>query len=61
MLNTKVELNHISDADMYLFFEKDVRGAVSYISKIYSKLNNKYLKVYESKQEWKHIYLLRRE
>ena len=30
---TKVELNLISDVDMYLFFEKGMRGGVSYISK----------------------------
>ena len=41
---TKVELETISDADMYLFFENDMRGGVSYISKRYSKTSNKYLK-----------------
>ena len=41
---TKVKLELISDADMYLFFEKGMRGAVSYISRKYSKANNKYLK-----------------
>ena len=30
----KVEI--ISDADMYLFFEKGVRGGVSYISERYN-------------------------
>ena len=30
---TKVELELASDADMYLLFEKDMRGGVSYISK----------------------------
>ena len=31
MLNTtKVELEHISDPDMYIFFEKGTRGGVSY-------------------------------
>ena len=30
---TKVELDLISDVDMYLFFEKGMRGGVSYISK----------------------------
>ena len=33
---TKVELELISDADMYLFFEKGMRGGVSYISKRYN-------------------------
>ena len=40
MLNmTKVELELISNADMYLFFEVGIRGRVSYISKRYSKAN----------------------
>ena len=44
MLNmTKVELKFISDVDIHLFFDKDMRGAVSYISKRYSKASNKYL------------------
>ena len=45
MLNmTKVEFELISDADMYLYFEKDMRYSVSYISKRYNRTNNKYLK-----------------
>ena len=37
MLNiTKVELELISDPDMYIFFEKGMRGIVSYISNRYS-------------------------
>ena len=43
----KVELEPISDADMYLFFENSMKGEVSYISKRYSKANNKYLKSYD--------------
>ena len=57
-LNTKkVELKLISDTGMCLVFEKGMRGGVSYISKRYSKANNKYLKFYDPKQELKHIYL----
>ena len=41
---TKAELNLISDIDKYLFFEKSKRNGVPYISKRYSKANNKYLK-----------------
>ena len=45
MLNiTKVELELISDAYMYLLFEKGMRGGVSCICKRYSKANNDYLK-----------------
>ena len=59
MLNmTKVELELISDANMYFFFEKGMRGGVSYISKRYSKANSTYLKSYEPKQESKHIIFL---
>ena len=56
MLNmTKVEFELISHVDMYLFFEKGTRDGVSYISKWYSKANDKYLKSYDPKQEYKHI------
>ena len=56
MLNmTKVELELITDPDMYIFFEKGIRGQVSYISNRYSRANNKYLKSYDQKQESKHI------
>ena len=38
MLNmTKVKLELISDPDMYIFFEKGMRGGVCYISNRYSK------------------------
>ena len=48
----------MSDADIYLFLEKGMRGRVSYNFKIYIKANNKYLKSYDSKQESKHIIYL---
>ena len=40
---------------MYLFFEKEERGGVSNISKIYTKANNKYLKSYDPKPESQYI------
>ena len=56
MLNMiKVKLELISNPDMYIFIEKDMRGGVSYIFNRYSKVNNKYLKSYDPKQESKHI------
>ena len=38
-----VELELISDIDMYLFVEKCMRCGISYIAKRYSKANNKYM------------------
>ena len=61
MLNmVKVELGLISDADMYLFFEKGMRDRVSYISKRYSIPNKKYLKSHNPKQESNYIIYLTR-
>ena len=39
---TKVELEKISNPNKYMFFERRMRGGVSYINKRYSKANNKY-------------------
>ena len=44
---TGVELEKISDIDMYLFIEKALRGGISYITKRHSKANNKYIKNYD--------------
>ena len=41
-----------------IFSEKVMRGGVSYSSKRYSKVNNKYLKPYYPKQESNHIIYL---
>ena len=62
MLNiTKVELELIADPDMHSFFEKGMRGGVSYIFNKYSKASNKYLRSYDPKQESKHIILRRKQ
>ena len=37
---TKIELELISDIDMYLFIEKRIRRSISYIAKRYTKANN---------------------
>ena len=38
---TEIELQLISDIDMYSFIEKEMRGVSSYIAKRHSKANNK--------------------
>ena len=52
---TNVQHELVSDASMNLFFEKGIRARVSYISKRYSKTNNKYLQCCISKEESKNI------
>ena len=42
---TGVELDLISDPDMYLFIEKGIRGGISTITKRYVKANNKYIEL----------------
>ena len=37
---TKIELEKISNADIHLFIERDMRGGICYVSKRYSKANN---------------------
>ena len=50
MLNMeKVELELLADPDMYIFFEKGMRGGASYNSTRYNEVNNNYLKSYDSK------------
>ena len=52
---TGVELDKISDIDMYLFIEKGLREGISYIAKRYSKANNKYMENYDPTKPSKHI------
>ena len=52
---TGVELQKMSDIDMYLFVEKGLRGEISYIAKRHSKLNNKYIKNYDPTKPSKYI------
>ena len=44
---TKVELEKISDADMYIFIERCMRGDISYVNKRFSKANNEYCPDYD--------------
>ena len=47
---TGIELEKISDFDKHLYIEKGLRRGISYISKTYSKANNKYLNDYHPKK-----------
>ena len=55
---TGIELELISENDMYLFVEKEIRGGISYITKRFSKANNKYMKYYDDKNTSKFIIYL---
>ena len=48
---TGIEVKLFSDTDMYLFIERGIRGAISFISKRYSKANNKHMKCCNSGKE----------
>ena len=50
---TEIELDLISDINMDLSIEKGMRVGISYIAKIHSKANNKYMKCYDSSKESK--------
>ena len=52
----KVGLELITDPEIYIFFEKGMRGGVSYISNRYCEANNNYLKSHDPKQESKQSY-----
>ena len=41
---TGVKFKKIFDIDIYVFIEKGLRGAITYIAKRYAKANNKYMK-----------------
>ncbi len=55
---TEIELDLLSDSDMYLMIEKGIRGGVSSIMKRYSKANHKYLKDYNPNIPSQHIMYL---
>ena len=52
---TGVELDLISDPDMYLLIEKGIRGGISTITKRYAVANNKYMSNYDPKKKSKFI------
>ena len=52
---TNVELELISNIDMYLLVEKGMRGDISYVAKKYGKSNNKHMKSYNDSKPSKYI------
>ena len=55
---TNIELELISDVDMFQFIEKGMRGGISYIANRYGKANNKYMKNYNPEETTKYIMYL---
>ncbi len=55
---TSIELDLISDQDMYLMIEKGIRGGVSTITKRYSLANHKYLDNYNPNKPSQYILYL---
>ena len=50
-----VELEKISDIDMYLVIEIGLRGGIPYIAKRHNKANNKYINNYDPTKSSKYI------
>ncbi|KAK3730598.1 hypothetical protein QZH41_006676 [Actinostola sp. cb2023] len=55
---TQVELELLTDPDMYLFVEEGLRGGISMISNRYSKANNPYVPDYDPTQDKNYIMYL---
>ena len=55
---TGINLELITDIDMYQMVEKGLRGGVSYIANRYSKPNNKYLSDYDEKEDSSYLMYL---
>ena len=52
---TGIELDLISDPDMYLFTEMGIRGGISTITKRHAAANNKYMSGYDSGKSGRYI------
>ena len=52
---TEMELEFISDINMYLFIEKGMIRGISYIAKRFGKANNKYMESYDIGKPCKYI------
>ena len=47
----KVKLDFLSDTDLLLMVEKDIRGGICHAIYQYAKANNKYIKNYDKNRE----------
>ncbi|KAL9959333.1 hypothetical protein ACROYT_G032647 [Oculina patagonica] len=55
---TGVELELLTDSEMYLFIERGMRGGISMVSKRYAKANNPYVEGYDPSKPKKYIQYL---
>ncbi|XP_068704482.1 uncharacterized protein [Montipora foliosa] len=55
---TKMQLELMTDIDMFQFIEKGMRGGRSYIANRYGEANNRYMKTYDNKTPSKYIMYL---
>ena len=54
----EIELEFISNINMYLYVAKGTREGISYIAERFSRANNKYLKLFDDKKPRKYIMYL---
>ena len=55
---TNIQLELMTDIDMFQFIEKGMRGGISYIANRYGKANNRFMKEYDQKAPSKYIMYL---